>query len=238
MASCGWPQAKWIYYFCDESSHLTDSDKYMGVGGLAVPAWNMRKVVQRIAAIKNGDESEIKWRNTSNNGRDVKQTLFAEYLAQLVRDGDVHLHIRFAPFDEYDHEVSGPGKRHDTTGKMYRELLIHRALKFYDYKASRLHVRPDGGEPTKRLNEFRASMLTRAMRQYKERVHRDCLLPILPLESERQPMLQLLDVTLGAFVASRNDRPNNGPKFVRRQNIWDRCGGDLAECWPHLVGRF
>ena len=25
---------------------------------------------------------------------------------------------------------------------------------------------------------------------------------------------------------------------VRRQNIWDRCGGDLAECWPHLVGRF
>ena len=26
--------------------------------------------------------------------------------------------------------------------------------------------------------------------------------------------------------------------LVRRQNIWDRCGGDLAECWPHLVGRF
>ncbi len=24
---------------------------------------------------------------------------------------------------------------------------------------------------------------------------------------------------------------------VRRQIIWDRCGRDLAECWPHLVGR-
>ena len=22
----------------------------------------------------------------------------------------------------------------------------------------------------------------------------------------------------------------------RRQNIWDRCGRDLVECWPHLVG--
>ena len=28
------------------------------------------------------------------------------------------------------------------------------------------------------------------------------------------------------------------PLTVRRQNIWDRCGGDLAECWPQLVGRF
>ena len=25
--------------------------------------------------------------------------------------------------------------------------------------------------------------------------------------------------------------------FVRRQIIWDRCGRDLVECWPHLVGR-
>ena len=42
------------------------------------------------------------------------------------------------------------------------------------------------------------------------------------------------EMVLEGFRKAEADADVEG---VRRQIIWDRCGRDLVECWPHLVGR-
>ena len=66
-----------------------------------------------------------------------------------------------------------------------------------------------------------------------------------PIRSERYifdlPEPALERMSLKEFVDYRNllrfkEYFFANEETVRRQNIWDRSGRDLAECWPHLVG--
>lgn len=44
------PKAKVVYYFCDESSYV--NDEFMSVGGLAVPDYNLARIVADLQRIK------------------------------------------------------------------------------------------------------------------------------------------------------------------------------------------
>lgn len=205
MSSLNKPRAKFIYYFCDETSF---HDTHMAVGGLAVPDYNLAPITAELRNIKTTKnirpEHEIKWEKTSER-HDCGETAYANYLAELLTTKKVHLHVRFAPFTEYNHHHSGPNRRADTVGKMHYQLLLHRAVRFYG-GAYKLRIRPDAGDCTKKLCDQQGALLYEAVARHRYEVQADCIDSIEPRDSVREPLLQLLDVTLGALTAMRNGR--------------------------------
>ncbi|HYE38236.1 DUF3800 domain-containing protein [Methylocaldum sp.] len=202
------PAAKFVYFFCDESSYV--DDEFMAVAGLAIPDYELQAVTDELADIKKqlGGPSETKW-NAVKSRRDSAHKAFVDHFHAGVTTGRFHFHIRFAPFDKYDHRLSGPKRRVDTTSKMHFQLLLHRALRFYGQRY-KLRIRPDNGDCTAALvNQIDS------LHQWGSHHHAaatDCIDSIEPRDSKRELLLQLLDVPLGAFTAIRNDRQLVGPK--------------------------
>ncbi len=204
MVSADKPKAKFVYYYCDESSHVLGHD-FMAVGGIAVPDYGIASIKAELAAIKMRkgipSESEIKWSKTSSF--DCGETEYAKYLAELVKAGKVHFHIRFAPFRQYSHKLSGPLRHIDTTSKMHYQLLLYRALKFYGPRY-KLRIYPDGGDCTHNLRQFLPVLLDEGTNRHGAKPN--CIDALEQRDSNVEPLLQLLDVTLGAFTAVRNNR--------------------------------
>jgi hypothetical protein len=191
---------KELLYFCDESSFMVREDT-MAVAGLAVPRTNIPKILKRISEIPNGGfRDEVKWQTTRAWNLESRMA-YVDCLASLVKERLVHFHIRFAEFAAYSHD--GPRKRFDTVSKMYYQLFLHRALRYYgsEYK---LHIRPDDGECTSQLKLFMPQLAQHGCSHYG--TNPDCIADLECLSSGREPILQLLDVTLGALTAYRNDR--------------------------------
>jgi hypothetical protein len=213
------PQPKSIYYFCDESAL---GDEFMAVGGLAVPDTELGRITDRLLTI-NEERSvfyEVKW-NSTKERRDCGQTAYAEELARLLDRGLIHLHVRFAPFREYNHRLSGPRKKVDTTSKMFYQLLLHRAVRHYGGRY-KLHIRPDGGNCTSALADQVHALHSDGSQRY--HAAQDCIRSIEPRDSEREPLLQLLDVTLGAFTALRNRRTLGEPKRKLAERVHELHG--------------
>lgn len=182
----------------------------MGVGGLAVPDYNIEPITAHLQKLNEELNVfyEVKWSSTKERIA-CGQTAYATYLKQLLDEGKAHFHIRFAPFDEYRHKESGPKRRIDTTSKMHYQLLLHRAVRFYGahYK---LQIRPDNGDCTSQLVKFKDSLQTDGWLKYN--APRGCIRSIECRDSKKEPLLQLLDVTLGALTALRNERALEQPK--------------------------
>lgn len=197
------PLAKELIYFCDESSFMAQEDK-MAVAGLALPRENLPTVLARIAAIPAPEggfrEDEVKW-NTTKTWNLEHRKAYVDCLASLVEERKVHFHIRFADFSAYNHD--GPRKRIDTVSKMFYQLLLHRAVRHYgtEYK---MVIRPDDGPCAEELKGFSTALLIDGQNRY--RAHPECIQDVVCANSEREPMLQLLDVTMGALTAVKNDR--------------------------------
>jgi len=224
-----------ILYFCDETSQV--DDRYMAVGGLAIVRGRIANVVADLREIdgENGIISEVKW-TTAKKRRVSVHSLYAEYLARLIRAGHAHLHIRFAPFNEYDHRNSGPRGRIDTVSKMYYQLLLHRAAAFYGRKCA-VYVHPDNGDCTSYLPLMRDQLCAAAYQT--KRCLPNCVRAIEPRDSAREPMLQLLDVTLGAFAALRNGRALGETKQLLAEHVLDLHGApDIAKSSPKTDRRF
>jgi hypothetical protein len=130
---------------------------------------------------------------------------YIEYLFALIESNRAHLHVRFAPFGRYDHKLSGRNARLDTVGKMHYQLILHRALRYYGDDCD-LHIYPDNGVCTEKLPDMKDFLnLNHPKRPIK---HIECR------NSENEPILQLLDVTLGALASYKNKRheePNASP---------------------------
>ncbi len=189
-----------IYYFCDETSFI--GEDYMGVGGLALRKSRIPEVVKRLTEIRSarGALGEIKWESTRDGNLAVRRD-YVDYMVQLVTAGNVHLHIRFAPFAQYEHP--GPRRIYDTVSKMYYPLLLHRALKNYG-QTCRLFIRPDDGACTIELEKFVDALHIEGFLRYK--TASDCIHSIKCLNSRTEPLLQFVDVSLGALTAFRNSR--------------------------------
>lgn len=184
-----------VFYFCDETSF---HDPQMAVGGIAVTSDEINKVRDEIHALneKNKVISEVKWETAKKRRQNVHQA-YIEYLFDLTETNRAHLHVRFAPFDQYDHKKSGRNARLDTVGKMHYQLILHRPLKYYGDDWD-LHIYPDNGVCTEKLPSMKDSLnLNHEKRPIK---HIECR------DSAKEPILQLLDVTLGALASYKNKR--------------------------------
>ena len=179
----------------------------MAVGGLAINQDATPYILGELATINDDYKviSEVKW-ETAKSRRANTHMAYIDLLFRLIKEGRAHVHIRFAPFKEYDHSLSGHKKRAATVGKMHYQLLLHRALRFYG-QSCELIIHPDNGDCTADLPRLVDSLNIDGRAKHGLRTS-----PVKRIEckdSEREPMLQLLDVTLGALTAYKNGRHNN-----------------------------
>lgn len=184
-----------IYYFCDETSF---HDPQMAVGGLAIASGEIDSVRSEIVALNEKCKvtTEVKWETAKKRRVNVHEA-YIEYLFDLVDANRAHLHVRFAPFDQYDHKLSGRNARLDTVGKMHYQLILHRALKYYGDDCE-LYIYPDNGVCTQKLPSMKEPLnLNHEKGPIK---HIECR------DSAKEPILQLLDVTLGALASFKNKR--------------------------------
>lgn len=189
-----------IFYFCDETSF---HDPFMAVGGIAIGSNQASKIRNEILQLneKNNVKSEVKWENAKKRRHNVHEA-YIEYLFELIEKNRAHLHIRFAPFFQYNHKLSGRNARLDTVGKMHYQLILHRPLRYYGDDCE-LHVYPDNGVCTEKLPSMKDFL--NFGHPKKPIKHIECR------DSENEPILQLLDVTLGALSSYKNkrhDEPN------------------------------
>lgn len=193
-----------IFYYCDESSF---HDTHMAVGGLAVHEDAIPCILGEIAKINDDCNviNEVKWENAKKR-RANTHMYYIDLLFRLIKEGRAHFHIRFAPFNEYDHSRSGTLRRIATVGKMHYQLLLHRALRFYG-SSSDLVIHPDNGDCTAELPNLVGALNFDG--RTKLGFDRAPIKLIECRNSEFEPMLQLLDVTLGALTAHRNERHKN-----------------------------
>jgi hypothetical protein len=200
MASESPEQRDELYYFCDESSFL--GEEYMTVGGFAVSRNGVGKITKELLAINETKRArgEIKWHNTRKRGVEVRKA-YIDYLMKQIASNYIHFHIRFSPMNEYKHD--GDRREFDTVSKMFYQLLLHRPLRHYG-KTCILRIRPDDGECTRLLPNFKNALLFDGQLTYDTQP--DCIHSIVPQNSRRQPMLHLLDVMVGALTAFRNGR--------------------------------
>lgn len=196
----------------------------MGVAGLAVPDAALNKIRDDLVEIRrtNGNPREVKW-STTKARRDSPERAFADYFERAVKSGQIHFHIRFAPFDEYNHKSSGARLRSDTTSKMHFQLLLHRALRFYGHR-NRLRICPDNGDCTRALPNQVENLHWLASNTYN--TPSDCIDSVRCMNSEREPLLQLLDIPLGALTALRNKRELSAPKRELAAHVKAK--------WPHV----
>ena len=196
-----------LLYFCDES-HIRTSD-WMGIGGLAVAparASQIAKEMERLKASRRVPlHSEVKWTKAKSKPDICRDYL--DLMERLIAANHVHFHVRFSPFHEYDHSASGNRKETDTVSKAYYQLLLHRAGRFYGRQAKIL-VRPDAGDCTADLPKLVTAVNVDVSLRYK--VPHDAITHIQARDSKDDPMLQLLDVSLGALTAARNGGHLNG----------------------------
>ncbi|WP_269085412.1 DUF3800 domain-containing protein [Agrobacterium tumefaciens] len=190
-----------MLYFCDESSQ--DGDTYMAVAGIAVAREAIPIIVGQIMEIRErfGKRGEVKWKNAKSRSGVVHEA-YIKLLFALVNEGRLHFHVRFSRMDEYDHKRSGARKKIDTVSKAFFQLLLHRPVAFYGSEAD-IFIHPDDGDCTSELvNQMGAlNFVGRRMCNASGIVKL-----VQPRSSEREPMLQLLDCTLGALAAYRNGR--------------------------------
>jgi len=189
-----------LYYFCDETSFI--GEDFMGIGGLAIRRDRLSETANKLAAIREarGARGRIKWESTRDVNLDVRRD-YVDYMVGLVTEGKIHLHLRFAPFSQYEHP--GPRRVYDTVSKMYYQLLLHRAVRNYGTKC-RIFIRPDDGPCTSELEQFVEALHIDGQLRYKTAA--DCIHSIKCINSRKEPLLEFLDVTLGALTAFRNGR--------------------------------
>lgn len=164
----------------------------------------MAEIARRLDAIKAevGKTGEVKWKNAkSYNGR--AHTAYVDYLFELIAEKKAQFHIRFSEMADYDHRLSGERRKVDTISKAFYQLLLHRPCRYYHNLSVFIH--PDDGEYTALLPD-QIGALNHQCRQRFGGQEDGCVKVIEPRSSEREQMLQLLDVPLGALAALRNGR--------------------------------
>lgn len=178
----------------------------MAVGGIAVNLSFISDLEAQIIEIRRScnisQTKEIKWSNVKAR-RDSAHKRYAMLLRELCQEKRVHFHVRFQRISDWNHELSGPRRKTDTVSRAYYQLFLHKPVGFYGQSADLL-IRPDKGECTEQLVNFKGHLNTDARKK------KGCVIaPVHSIEcqdSKKSHGLQLLDVSLGAFASLRNSR--------------------------------
>lgn len=176
----------------------------MAVGGLAVQPKTASAIEARLQEIRKecgffGRTSEVEWKS-ANRRKDNIYKAYIDFLFELVEKDAIHVHIRFTP-------SNGKKIKPQNVSKAFYQLFLHRSGRYYHSDCNIL-ILPDDGCCTDYLPKMRTGLNNDIIRKFSgvPNVVRD----ISPQNSRNQPILQLLDVTLGAMTCIRNEKHLNG----------------------------
>jgi len=191
-----------LLYFCDES-HIRGHD-YFAVGGLAIRPKRAAEISQKISELRINYgitrlSTQIEYKTASKRRDDIYRA-YVDLLAAMVAEGQAHIHFRFTPCVNQRNENAA-------ISKAFFQLMLHRAGRYYA-KDCGINYRPDNGCCTEYLPKMRPGLNSKIREEYA--VGKDAVSSIQPVESSKEHLLQLLDVTLGALTAARNNQHNNG----------------------------
>lgn len=206
-------------YFCDEASQRGEA--FMCLGGLAVDLRAAILLEDRLLQVRQecGVQGEVKWSKAKARRNSVHRS-YAYLLHELTVKQVLHLHLMFVPMQKYFHNASGERNRIDTVSKQYYQLILHRPIRFYGLTHV-IHIRPDNGECTQRLPSFRSALNRDGKRVYGAEESVWTIEPSCSATSRARNFLQLLDVTLGAMTAVRNNRFSACADTFKAKLTWE-----------------
>ncbi len=186
--------------FCDEAGK--DTDRYLAVGGVIVAHSDVRSIraefISRKKALKLGKEA--KWNSTKKASLEKHRSLI-NWAFELIQDERLLFHCILVDFERFDHNLRNDGGKAESMKRMYYQLILHRLLKkhgtFYDCYAL-----------IDKCNELEGLQnLKQGLNSASQRFGcKDALRIIEFRDSEKEPILQLNDLILGAICAQKNRR--------------------------------
>lgn len=177
----------------------------MVAGGIAIQASRVDEVNEAILEIKErvGIKSKFHWSEYRGGARQAGYEDLVRLYYSLIDECKIHSHLLICDFKAFDHKRGGVGSPERSANKMYYQLLLHRLCKFYGRDCD-LYAFPDRGDDSKEVISFRGAICASAYTKFKARPN--SLKAIQPQNSERQPIIQMVDVIIGAIAAKREDR--------------------------------
>lgn len=207
-----------LLYFCDES-HISPEFEFASIGALAVRPEREEQIAKDLLAIRDDCNfsvtKEVQWKSVKRRHHCI-HTRYIEYLFSAISQNHVHLHILFTPMGNYVNSVEGKQHRSKVISKAYYQLLLHRAGRFYGGQCQLL-VRPDNGECTEYLPKIEYGLNNTICETFNYDF--SPITSIKPCSSADEPLLQLLDVTLGALTAAKNGRYLDEPGGGNRKRL-------------------
>jgi len=189
-----------IAFFCDEAGK--DTDRHLAVGGLIVAHSDVSSIRSRFLAQKKAQNlsKEAKWNSTRKSTLEKHRALI-DWTFGLIEKGDLLFHCLLVDFDRFDHGLRADGGKAESMKRMYYQLILHRLLK----KHGRDH---DCYALIDKCNELVGlEQLKAGLNSYSRRFKcKDALKVIEFRDSEKEPLLQMNDLILGAICAHKNRR--------------------------------
>lgn len=181
--------------YCDESRHTSDpEDRYAVIGALQCPRDEKRRVVHEIHTLKGryNAQGELGWKRLSPN-----RIAFYEELLRLFID-EPFLRFRCIVVDrsQLDHERFNEGSAELGFYKLYYQMLVHWLQPDHEY---RLYLDWQQNAASHRFVDLRTIL----ERKLSGRAH---ILSLEPVTSHDQPMIQLVDLLMGAVGYQWNNR--------------------------------
>lgn len=197
--------------YCDESRHTSDkSDRYAVIGALCCPRDKKYEVVHDIHLLKKqySTQGEFGWSKVSPNKMDFYLALQDYFLKQSA------LSFRCILIDRttLDHDKFNNGDKELGFYKLYYQLLVHW---LEPQEAYYLYL--DWQQNSDR-NCF-ANLREMLKRKLNGRARIECLEPV---DSQEQPLTQLVDLLIGAVGYQWNGRDTSQAKLTFCQELAER----------------
>lgn len=181
--------------YCDESRHTSDpTDQYAVIGALQCPREEKRRIVHEIHTLKGRHKAqgEFGWKRLSPNRTEFYQQLLALFMDEPC------LRFRCIVVDRsrLDHERFNEGSAELGFYKLYYQMLVHWLQPDHEY---RLYLDWQQNAASHRFVDLK-TILTRKL---SGRAH---ILSLEPVISHDQPMIQLVDLLMGAVGYQWNGR--------------------------------
>lgn len=184
-----------INVYCDETRHTSDpQDKYAVIGALACPREAKREIVHRIHSLqaKFNAHGEAGWKRISPN----KAEFYDALLKLFIEDNRLSFRCIVINRNRLDHDRFNDGDSELGFYKLYYQMLVHWLKPSNEY---RLYLDWQQNASSSRFSDLK-TILTRKLTG---RAH---VLSLEPVWSDNQPMVQLVDLLVGAVGYAWNGR--------------------------------
>lgn len=206
-------QQKIFNVYCDESRHTSDkADRYAVIGALCCPREMKREIIHDIHLLKKeySTQGEFGWSKVSPN----KLDFYLALQAYFVNQPDLNFRCILIDRTTLDHDRFNDGDKELGFYKLYYQLLVHW---LEPQEAYYLYL--DWQQNSDR--SCFANLREMLKRKLSGRARIECLEPV---DSQEQPLTQLVDLLIGAVGYQWNGRQTSEAKLAFCQQLAESLG--------------